>query len=101
MLVYLIFSLNSSLDKLNQLNSIKLNIENKNKKLLEDIEKLKGEIENIKNNPSYYLKIAREEYFYLKPDEYLYVVISKDGINTQSFEKKERNPIGKGERVKK
>jgi len=90
-LLHLIFSLNSSLNKLNDLLRIKTNIENKNKKMSEDVEKLKKEIEYIKNNQSYILNIAKKEYFYLKPEEYLYVFVSKDRVDAQAPQKKERN----------
>lgn len=91
-LIYLIFSLNNSLDKLNQLLTTKSNIENKNKNFKKEIEILKKEINYIKNNPSYYLKIAREEYFFTKPDEYIYVIVSKEGVNAQTLKEKKRNP---------
>ncbi len=99
-LLYLLFSLNSSLDKLNKLSSKKIDIENKNKKLSEDIKKLKKEIEYIKNNPSYFLNIARKEYFYLKPEEYLFVFLSKDGVDTQALQEKKRNSNRSGGRIK-
>lgn len=94
-LMYLIFSLNNSFDKLNKLSSIKSNIENKNKNFIKEIEKLKEEINYIKNNPSYYLKIAKKEYFFTKPNEFLYIIISKEGINTQTSQEKKRNTNGK------
>lgn len=99
-LVYLIFSLNDSLDKLNQLKQAKINIEKKNLKLKEEIEKIEREIEYIKNNPSYYIKVAREEFFYLKPEEYLFVVISKDRVDAQTLKKEEGKPEGSGKTVK-
>lgn len=100
-LFYLLFSLNSSLDKLSKLSSKKIDIENKNKKLSEDIKKLKEEIEYIKNNPSYCLNIAKKEYFYLKPEEYLYVFLSKDRVDAQTLQKKKRNPNRSSEGIKK
>lgn len=99
-LLYLIFSLNNSLDKLNHLKQAKISIENKNIKLKEEIERIENEIKFIKNNPSYYIKIAREEFFYLKPEEYLYVIISKKRVNTQTFKKEEGKPVGSGKTVK-
>lgn len=100
-LIYLIFSLNNSLDKLNHLSSIKTNLESKNEKLSGDISKLQGEIEYIKKNPSYYLKIGREEYFYTKPDEFLYILISKNRVDTQTLQEQKRNTDGKSGGIKK
>lgn len=100
-LLYLIFSLNNSLDKLNQLLTTKSNIENTNKNFKKEIENLKKEINYIKNNPSYYLKIAKEEYFFTEPDEYIYVIVSKEGVNAQTLKEKKRNSNGEGGRIEK
>ncbi|MEJ5167184.1 MAG: septum formation initiator family protein [Thermoanaerobaculia bacterium] len=99
-LIYLIFSLNNSLDKLNQLKTSKAQIEIKNAKLKEEIEKIEREIEYIKYNPSYYIKVAREEFFYLKPEEYLFVVISKERVDAQTLKKEEGKPKGSGKTIK-
>lgn len=90
-LIYLIFSLNSSIEKLNNLETKKNLMEMKKREMEIEIEKIKKEIENLEKNNDIKLKIAREKLFYIRPNEKIYVFISNEGINTQTFKKKERD----------
>ncbi len=100
LILYSIFSLNSALQKFNKLNNKKNELKERQALLKEEIKKIKEEIDYIEKNPSYLLKIAMEDYFFVKPEDKLYIFYSKGGEEVKSLEEKERKSKRVAKRIK-